>query len=72
MEYYRAVVDLNRAPDDTAPENPDGVVKSHTCWNVPVYKPGSLPDEKLKNIIFSFLILSGIISKIDSALRRRR
>lgn len=51
MEYYRAVVDLNRAPDDIAPENPDGVVKSHTCWNVPVYKPGSLPDQTLKNIL---------------------
>ena len=30
MEYYRAVVDLNRAPDDIAPANPDGVIKSHT------------------------------------------
>jgi len=47
MEYYRAVVDLNRAPDDSAPENPDGVIKSHTCWNVPVYKPGTLPGEDL-------------------------
>ena len=34
MEYYRAVVDLNRQPDDIAPKNPDGVIKSHTCWNV--------------------------------------
>jgi formiminoglutamase len=51
MEYYRAVVDLNRAPDDIAPENPDGVVKSHTCWNVPVYKPGTLPDDELKKIL---------------------
>lgn len=48
MEYYRAVVDLNRAPDDIAPENPDGVVKSHTCYNVEVYRAGCLPDEALK------------------------
>jgi len=48
MEYYRAVVDLNRRPDDIAPENPDGVVKSHTCYNVEVYRPGCLPDEELK------------------------
>ncbi len=48
MEYYRAVIDLNRAPDDIAPKNKDGVVKSHTCWDVEVYKPGMLPDEDLK------------------------
>ena len=51
MEYYRAVVDLNRAPHDIAPENPDGVIKSHTCWNVPVYKPNCLPDEDLKQML---------------------
>ena len=51
MEYYRAVVDLNRAPDDIAPANPDGVVKSHTCYNVEVYKPGCLPDDELKNAL---------------------
>jgi len=48
MEYYRAVVDLNRAPDDIAPENPDGVIKSHTCWDVPVYKSGKFPGETLR------------------------
>ncbi len=51
MEYYRAVIDLNRRPDDIAPKNPDGVIKSHTCWNVPVYKQESLPDETLKKIL---------------------
>ena len=53
MEYYRAAVDLNRAPDDIAPQNPDGVIKSHTCWNVPVYKPDLLPDEELKEILLA-------------------
>ena len=48
MEYYRAVVDLNREPDDIAPKNPDGVIKSHTCYNIEVYKPDCLPDEALK------------------------
>jgi len=48
MEYYRAAVDLNRAPDDVAPSNPDGVIKSHTCYNVEVYDVGCLPDEPLK------------------------
>ena len=51
MEYYRAVIDLNRAPDDIAPQNPDGVVKSHTCYDVEVYRPGCLPDEGLKQIL---------------------
>lgn len=31
----RAVVDLNRAPDDF---RADGVIKTHTCWNEPVYR----------------------------------
>jgi len=30
----RAIVDLNRAPDDF---RKDGVVKTHTCWDVPVW-----------------------------------
>jgi N-formylglutamate deformylase len=36
----RAIVDLNRAEDD---RGKDGVVKTHTCWDVPVYD--SFPDE---------------------------
>jgi formiminoglutamase len=34
-DVARAVVDLNRAPDDF--QN-DGVIKTHTCWDVPVYR----------------------------------
>ncbi|MDX1389080.1 MAG: N-formylglutamate amidohydrolase [Acidobacteriota bacterium] len=30
----RAIVDLNRAEDD---RRADGVIKTHTCWNEPVY-----------------------------------
>ncbi len=33
-DVARAIVDLNRDEDD---RTPDGVVKTHTCWNVPVY-----------------------------------
>jgi formiminoglutamase len=33
-DIARAIVDLNRAEDD---RRPDGVVKTLTCWNVPVY-----------------------------------
>jgi len=31
----RAIVDMNRSEDD---RRKDGVIKSHTCWEVPVYK----------------------------------
>ena len=34
-DIARAVVDLNRAPDDFSR---DGVIKTHTCWDVPVYR----------------------------------
>ena len=40
-DIARAVVDLNRAPDDF---RKDGVIKTHTCWDVPVYRrPPSAP-----------------------------
>ena len=31
----RAIVDMNRAEDD---RRKDGVIKIHTCWDVPIYK----------------------------------
>jgi N-formylglutamate amidohydrolase len=31
----RAIVDLNRADDDF---RKDGVIKTHTCWDIPVYR----------------------------------
>ncbi len=34
-DIARAIVDLNRAEDD---RRQDGVVKTHTCWNIPVYR----------------------------------
>lgn len=35
-DIARAIIDLNRAEDD---RRRDGVVKTHTCWDVPVYDP---------------------------------
>ena len=43
MEYYRAAIDLNREPEDMVPKNPDGLIKSHTCYNIEVYKNNILP-----------------------------
>lgn len=34
-DVARAIVDVNRSEDD---RHADGVVKTHTCWNVPVYQ----------------------------------
>ena len=41
-DIARAIVDLNRAEDD---RQKDGVVKTHTCWDVPVYDP--FPSEQI-------------------------
>jgi len=46
-EYARAFVDLNRAPDDRPPRNPDGVVKTATCFNRPIYRQGYELDDTL-------------------------
>jgi formiminoglutamase len=35
-DVARAIVDLNRADNDF---RADGVIKTHTCWNIPVYDP---------------------------------
>jgi len=43
----RAIVDLNRAEDD---RRRDGVVKTHTCWNVPVYR-APLPDDVVGRLL---------------------
>jgi len=43
----RAIVDMNRDPDD---RRKDGVVKTHTCWDVPVYAPPP-PEELLQRVI---------------------
>jgi N-formylglutamate deformylase len=39
----RAIVDLNRAPDDLAPANPDGALKSRTLDGAPVWRGGGAP-----------------------------
>jgi len=45
----RAIVDMNRAEDD---RSKDGVVKTHTCWDIPVYK-SPLPDESIEHLLAS-------------------
>jgi N-formylglutamate deformylase len=49
IEYpiARAVVDVNRAPEDQPPKNPDGVIKTRTVQGLQVYKEGGYPEEGL-------------------------
>lgn len=46
-DIARAIVDMNRAEDD---RRRDGAVKTHTCWNVPVYRT-PLPDAVAEGLI---------------------
>jgi formiminoglutamase len=46
-EIARAIVDMNRSEDD---RRRDGVVKTHTCWNVPVYKDFP-PDDVVESLL---------------------
>jgi len=47
----RAFVDLNRSLQDLPPQNPDGLIKSATCYEKPIYKQGSEPDDSLRRVL---------------------
>lgn len=49
----RAFVDLNRDVNDRPPKNPDGVVKSMTCFGKPIYHPGQDLDENITEAILN-------------------
>lgn len=49
----RAFVDLNRSRDDLPPGNPDGVVKTHTCYGKQVYRNGCQPDRDLTQLLLN-------------------
>ena len=46
-DIARAVVDVNRALDD---RRADGVIKTHTCWNVPIYNQ-PLPEPVIQALL---------------------
>lgn len=46
-DVARAIVDLNRPEDD---RGKDGVVKTHTCWDVPVYRE-PVPEELFERVL---------------------
>jgi formiminoglutamase len=48
----RTFVDLNRAPDDRPPANPDGVVKTVTCYGKQIYHQGrQLDGDQVEQLI---------------------
>ncbi len=49
-EIARAFVDVNRSVYD---RERDGVVKTHTCWNVPIYM-GQLPEDLVEEMISKY------------------
>lgn len=51
MPIARAIVDVNRAPDNRPTQNPDGVIKTMTTNGTPVYKKGRFPDDALIDIL---------------------
>ena len=50
-DIARAFVDLNRSTQDLPPQNTDGLIKSATCYQKPIYYKGSEPDESLTSIL---------------------
>jgi len=50
-DIARAFVDLNRAPDERPPHHPDGVIKSATCFQRPIYEPGLEPNNELTGVL---------------------
>jgi N-formylglutamate amidohydrolase len=51
-DVARAVLDMNRSEDD---RSKDGVVKTHTCWDVPVYS--EFPsEEQIKALIQNYYL----------------
>ncbi len=46
-QYARTFIDVNRNENDLPPIQPDGIVKSMTCYENPIYKKAKEPDSKL-------------------------
>jgi len=56
-EIARAFVDLNRSLQDIPPQNPDGLIKSSTCYQKPIYQKGKEPDESLREKLIQLYYL---------------
>ena len=47
----RAFVDNSRGRDQLPPDFPDGLIKSATCYNRPIYKEGRHPSQKTTELL---------------------
>ncbi|MBT8242141.1 MAG: N-formylglutamate amidohydrolase [Nitrosopumilus sp.] len=56
-EIARAFVDLNRSMQDMPPKNPDGLIKSSTCYQKPIYISNKEPDDSLKTLLIEMYYL---------------
>lgn len=56
-DIARAFVDLNRSLQDMPPDNPDGLIKSMTCYKKPIYTNGKAPDDNLCNLLIEMYYL---------------
>ncbi|MBL7001890.1 MAG: N-formylglutamate amidohydrolase [Nitrosopumilus sp.] len=56
-DIARAFVDLNRSLQDMPPNNPDGLIKSKTCYDKPIYTTGKEPDDSLANMLIELYYL---------------
>ena len=49
----RTFVDLNRSPQDMPPVNPDGLIKSTTAYQQPIYRRHCEPDAALRELLIN-------------------
>ena len=56
-DIARAFVDLNRSLQDMPPKNPDGLIKSMTCYQKPIYVANKEPDESLRTLLIELYYL---------------
>lgn len=53
FDIARALIDVNRAENDLPPKNPDGVTKTVSIFNTPIYQQGREPNLKETNSLIS-------------------
>ena len=68
-DIYRAIVDVNRNSGDLPSANPDGVIKTNTCYGINVYKDGlELNNHSTRNVLKRYYF--PYHEKISLALQR--
>ena len=50
-DIARTFIDLSRSTNDLPPENPDGIIKSHTCFGKKIYNDNEQPDSEFITLL---------------------